>query len=93
MAGALRFSGEQRDQNVLYLRQHDQGVPDALGPGQSQLPAEGLCVVKQDEVGPSLPGQGEVTGAQGVGIEGGAACRQGGQLGPGQGTGKSIASR
>ena len=85
MAGALRFPGEQRLQKVLHLRQHHQGIPDAQLTGQLQLPPEGPGVVKKDEVGLPLPGQGEIPGAQGVGIEGGAACGQGLQLGKGQG--------
>ena len=83
--GILSFPGEQRLQKVLHLRQHHQGVPDAQLTGQLQLPPKGPGVVKEDEVGLPLPGQGEIPGAQGVGIEGGAACGQGLQLGQGQG--------
>ena len=45
------FAGEEAGQEVLDLWVDAEGVGDAALPGDPELPAEGLGVVKEDEAG------------------------------------------
>ena len=78
------------------------GVRDAALPGDPELPAEGLGVVKEDEAGLAALPIGEVPGAEGLGEEDRGSLReerlqllavQGASLAAGQGRGKSIRRR
>lgn len=65
------FAGEEAGQEVLDLWVDAEGVGDAALPGDPELPAEGLGVVKEDEVGLPTLAVGEVPGAEGLGEEDG----------------------
>ena len=89
------FAGEEAGQEVLDLWVDAEGVGDAALPGDPELPAEGLGVVKEDEAGLPTLAVGEVPGAEGLGEEdGGLLPEERGVPWPlGQGRGKSIRRR